>query len=71
VQDFKVAAEAAGMDLPLQDLDELARYCLQGIRDQRFIIMIGIEGAEATLQDRAARIGRAELPINLAEVPQL
>ena len=71
VQDFKVAAEAAGMDLPLQDLDELARYCLQGIRDQRFIIMIGLEGAEATLQDRAARIGRAELPINLAEVPQL
>jgi NAD(P)-dependent dehydrogenase (short-subunit alcohol dehydrogenase family) len=71
VQDFKVAAEAAGMELPLQDLDELARYCLQGIRDQRFIIMIGLDGAEATLLDRAARIGRAELPINLAEVPQL
>lgn len=71
VQDFKVAAEAAGMDLPIQDLDELARYCLQGIREQRFIIMIGLETAQATLQDRAARIGRAELPINLAEVPQL
>ena len=71
VQDFKVAAEAAGMELPLQDLDELARYCLQGIREKRFIIMIGLEGAEATLLDRAARIGRAELPINLAEVPQL
>jgi NAD(P)-dependent dehydrogenase (short-subunit alcohol dehydrogenase family) len=71
VQDFKVAAEAAGMELPLQDLDELARYCLQGIRDKHFIIMIGLEGAEATLLDRAARIGRAELPINLAEVPQL
>ena len=71
VQDFKVAAAAAGMDLPLQDLDELARYCLQGIRERRFIIMIGLEHAEATLLDRAARIGRAELPINLAEVPQL
>jgi NAD(P)-dependent dehydrogenase (short-subunit alcohol dehydrogenase family) len=71
VQDFKVAAAAAGMDLPIQDLDELARYCLQGIREQRFIIMIGLEGAAATLLDRAARIGRAELPINLAEVPQL
>lgn len=71
VQDFKVAAEAAGMELPIQDLDELARYCLQGIAEQRFIIMIGLEGAEATLLDRAARIGRAELPINLAEVPQL
>ncbi|MBP6700810.1 MAG: SDR family NAD(P)-dependent oxidoreductase [Halioglobus sp.] len=71
VQDFKVAAAAAGMDLPLQDLDELARYCLQGIREQRFVIMIGLEHAEATLLDRAGRIGRAELPINLAEVPQL
>lgn len=71
VQDFKVAAEAAGMTLEIQDLDELARYCLQGIRERRFIIMIGLEGAEATLLDRAARIGRAELPINLAEVPRL
>jgi NAD(P)-dependent dehydrogenase (short-subunit alcohol dehydrogenase family) len=71
VQDFKVAAEAAGMQLEFQDLDELARFCLQGIREQRFVIMIGVEGAEATLQDRAARIGRTELPIDLAEIPQL
>ena len=41
------------------------------MRDQHFIIMIGLESAEATLLDRAVRIGRAELPINLAEVPQL
>jgi hypothetical protein len=33
--------------------------------------MIGLDNAEATLLDRAARIGRAELPINLDEVPQL
>ena len=71
VQDFKIAAEAAGMELPIQDLDELARYCLQGIREQRFIIMIGLESTEATLLDRAGRIGRAELPIDLAAVPQL
>ena len=71
VQDFQKAAEAAGMELPLQDLDELARFCLQGIRERRFVIMIGIEGAEVTLQDRAGRIGRGELPIDLASVPQL
>jgi NAD(P)-dependent dehydrogenase (short-subunit alcohol dehydrogenase family) len=71
VQDFKVAAEAAGMELQFQDLDELARFCLQGIREKRFVIMIGIEDAEATLQNRAARIGRSELPIDLAEIPQL
>ena len=71
VQDFKVAAEAAGMQLEFQDLDELARYCLQGILDKRFVIMIRVEEAEATLQDRASRIGRAALPIDLAEIPQL
>jgi len=71
VQDFKVAAEAAGMQLEFQDLDELARYCLQGILERRFVIMIRVEEAEATLRERAARIGRAELPIDLAEIPQL
>lgn len=71
VEDFKVAAEAAGMELEFQDLDELARYCLQGIREQRFVIMIRVEEAEATLQQRAERIGRAALPIDLAEIPQL
>lgn len=71
VEDFKVAAAEAGMELPFQDLDELAHFCLQGILDGNFVIMIGVEEAEATLRDRAARIGRAELPIDLAEIPQL
>ena len=71
VQDFKEAAHAAGMELEFQDLDELARYALAGIREGRFVIMIGLDEAEATLQDRAQRIGRAELPIDLASIPQL
>ncbi|MCB1691095.1 MAG: SDR family NAD(P)-dependent oxidoreductase [Halioglobus sp.] len=71
VQDFKVAAEKAGWELEFQDLDELARYCLQGIREERFVIMIRVEEAEATLQDRAARIGRSELPIDQADIPKL
>ena len=71
VQDFQKAAAAAGMDLPVQDLDELARFCLQGILDRRFVIMIGLEDAQATLEDRAVRIGNAVLPIDLATVPQL
>ncbi len=71
VQDFKVAAEAAGMQLELQDLDELARFCLQGILDKRFVIMIDVADAEATLHRRAARIGAAALPIDLAEIPRL
>ena len=71
VEDFKVAAEKVGYQLEFQDLDELARYCLQGIREKRFVIMIRVEEAEATLQERASRIGRAELPIDEAEIPQL
>ena len=71
IQDFKVAAEKAGWDLEFQDLDELARYCLQGIREKRFVIMIRVEEAEVTLHERAARIGRTELPIDQAEIPQL
>ena len=71
VADFKVAAEAAGMTLEFQDLDELARFCLDGIREKRFVIMIGIEDAEKTLFERASRIGRTELPIDQAEIPML
>ena len=70
-QDFREAARAAGMELEFQDLDELARYALDGIREGRFVIMIGLDEAEATLLDRAQRIGRAELPIDLASIPQL
>ncbi len=71
VEEFKKAADAAGWQLEFQDLDELARFALDGIAEQRFIIMIGIEDAEATLSDRAQRIGRGELPIDAAAIPQL
>jgi NAD(P)-dependent dehydrogenase (short-subunit alcohol dehydrogenase family) len=71
VEDFQKAAEAAGMDLQFQDLDELARFALDGVREQRFVIMIRVEEAETTLSNRAARIGRAALPIDLASIPKL
>jgi NAD(P)-dependent dehydrogenase (short-subunit alcohol dehydrogenase family) len=71
VEDFKVAAKQAGMDLQFQDLDDLATFALEGILAERFILMIGLEEAQATLTDRAQRYGRAELPIDLAHIPQL
>jgi NAD(P)-dependent dehydrogenase (short-subunit alcohol dehydrogenase family) len=71
IEDFQAAAKKAGMDLPFQDLDELARFCLDGIREDRFVIMIGLEGAEATLADRAKRIGQGMLPIDQAGIPKL
>lgn len=71
VEDFKEAAQAAGMDLVFQDLDDLAVFALDGVKAQRFIIMINVNEAEATLSDRAQRYGKAELPIDLAAIPQL
>lgn len=71
IEDFKEAASAAGMELEFQNLDDLASYCLDGIREKRFIIMINVEDAEATLSERASRYGRSELPIDLASIPSL
>ncbi|MGI9285834.1 MAG: SDR family NAD(P)-dependent oxidoreductase [Pseudomonadales bacterium] len=71
VEDFKAAAAAAGHEMHFQDLDELAQFALEGVREQRFIIMIGVEEAEKTLSDRAQRYGRSELPIDLQQIPQL
>jgi len=71
IEDFKVAMEQAGMELQFQDLDELAKFALDGILAGNFILMIGVEDAEATLTDRAQRYGRAELPIDLAHIPQM
>jgi NAD(P)-dependent dehydrogenase (short-subunit alcohol dehydrogenase family) len=71
VEDFKAAMEQAGIELQFQDLDELAVFALDGIKAGRFILMIGVEEAQAQLTDRAQRYGRAELPIDLAEIPKL
>ena len=71
IEDFVEAAKKAGMNIPFQDLDELATATLAGIREERFILMIGVEGAQATLTERAERIGRSALPIDPASIPQL
>lgn len=71
IEDFKKAASDAGMELNFQDLDELGKYAVQGVVDKRFIIMINVEDAEAQLADRAQRYGRAELPLDLAAIPQM
>ncbi|MDG2052089.1 MAG: SDR family NAD(P)-dependent oxidoreductase [Myxococcota bacterium] len=71
IEDFKEAAKNAGMELSFQDLDDLARHALQGIREGQFIIMFGHAETEATLSDRAARIGRGELPFDLQALPMM
>ena len=62
---FMEGAKKAGFDLPVQDLDELARFALDGIRKEDFVIMIDRESMEAQLNDRAAKLARGECPIEL------
>ena len=60
-----IVTECLEAQLRAQPLDELAQHALQGIRERRFIIMLGVEQAAATLRERADRIARGELPIDL------
>lgn len=62
---FMEGAKKAGFELPVQDLDELARHALQGIRNEDFVIMIGRETMEATLVERARKLARGQCPIEL------
>jgi len=62
---FMAGAKKAGFDLPVQDLDELAQFALQGIRNGDFVIMIDRESMEATLVERAAKLARGQCPIEL------
>jgi NAD(P)-dependent dehydrogenase (short-subunit alcohol dehydrogenase family) len=62
---FMEGAKKAGFELPVQDLDELAQFAVQGIRNGDFVIMIGRETMEATLNERAAKLARGECPIQL------
>ncbi len=62
VQVLEARAKEAGYDLPWQDLNELARVVLQGIKDERFVIMIGAESIGDTLRARADHLGKGECP---------
>jgi NAD(P)-dependent dehydrogenase (short-subunit alcohol dehydrogenase family) len=62
-EQFRERMRQAGRDLPVQDLDELARFALEGIRREDFVIMIGRESMEAQLVDRAGQLARGTCPI--------
>jgi NAD(P)-dependent dehydrogenase (short-subunit alcohol dehydrogenase family) len=62
-EEFQAGMKQAGLDLPVQDLDELARFALAGIRRGDFVIMIGREQMEAQLVARARKLARGECPI--------
>lgn len=65
-EEFMEGFKKQGIDIPVQDLDELAQFALDGIRKQDFVIMIGREQMEAQLTERAAKLARGECPIGLS-----
>ena len=62
-EQFREQMRQAGRDLPVQDLAELARFALDGIRRGDFVIMIGRETMEPQLVDRAAKLANGVCPI--------
>jgi NAD(P)-dependent dehydrogenase (short-subunit alcohol dehydrogenase family) len=62
IESLEERAKAGGYDLPFQDLDELALIVLDGIREERFIIMKDHESIGATLRERAEALEKALRP---------
>ena len=61
-EDFMSGMKAAGIELPVQDLDELAQYAVAGIKNGDFVIMIRREEMEQQLTDRAKKLAAGENP---------
>jgi len=57
-------AEKGGYELTWQDLNELARVVVDGIRDDSFIFMIGRESIGASLRERATYFEKGEFPLH-------
>jgi NAD(P)-dependent dehydrogenase (short-subunit alcohol dehydrogenase family) len=62
VEVLEERARQGGYELPWQDLNELARVVLQGVKDERFVIMIGAESIGDSLRARADHLERGECP---------
>ena len=68
IEDLEAMAEKAGRELHFQSLDELAELVVSGIREERFVMMLGLDQTAATLHSRADAIGRGELPATQAHL---
>lgn len=60
--DFMKGMKAAGIELPVQDLDALAAFTVQGIKKGDFVIMIRREEMEAQLVERARKLAAGVNP---------
>ncbi len=62
---IREVAAKAGREVPLQPLDELAQMVVRGIRDKTFMMIMSMEGPEATLRSRLDKIVRQQNPTEL------
>lgn len=60
--EFMQEMKAVGIDLPVQDLDELAQFAVAGIKSGDFVIMIRREAMEQQLIGRAKKLAAGENP---------
>ena len=56
-------AQKAGSELQFQDLDELPQVVVQGIREDRFIMMIGTESIGSQMRERAGALEQGARPV--------
>jgi NAD(P)-dependent dehydrogenase (short-subunit alcohol dehydrogenase family) len=63
--EFMGTMKKMGVELPVQDLDELAQHAVAGIQNGDFVIMIQREGMEAQLVERAKKLAHGENPTGL------
>jgi NAD(P)-dependent dehydrogenase (short-subunit alcohol dehydrogenase family) len=62
IEKLEEMAKAGGRELHFQDLDELAQVVIEGVRSERFIMMIGVESIGDTMRERAAALEIGSLP---------
>ena len=62
IEKLEAMAKKGGRELKFQDLDELAQIVVDGIRAERFVMMIGVESIGVTMRARAAALEKGELP---------
>ena len=60
--ELKAAMAESGRDVPVMDLDELGRFVIGGVKEDRFIIGYHLDAIADLLHRRADAIARAELP---------
>ena len=62
---FMDLMKTMGVDPHIQDLDELARFTVEGIKNEDFVIMVDRQSMEAQLVDRAKKLANGECPTTL------